>query len=48
MKAKTIIFLAMAAERAAAFAFCAGASAACADAVRTLSLDDYRDKMKAA
>ena len=37
---------------AAVLAFCAGVwaadTAACADAVRTLSLDDYRDKMKAA
>lgn len=37
---------------AAVLAFCAcvwtADTAACADAVRTLSLDDYRDKMKAA
>ncbi len=33
---------------AATIALCAGVWAACADAVRTLSLDDYRDKMKAA
>ena len=33
---------------AAVFVLCAADTAACADAVRTLSLDDYRDRMKAA
>ena len=32
----------------AALALCAGVWTACADSARTLSLDDYRDKMKAA